>query len=268
MKNVFLFVVAGVIFYGNLLAVPFIIEEGHARPILETKPVVMEDEQYVTIFDTKTPLGDCNFNVIRLYKVDVKPRFRKALPVRCVYSLEFLKDLDVLRISEEVAALALDYKKIVTDKKNKPYFYKTFSLEVDKYLFERLAIASTERTALPEEPRVWSIPGEIIYFDDDTKTPCEVEVGAFQYTLDADGKCSARCFVRYGRCRIVEDHHGDVHHFWSSYQHLDGTPVGNCLGCFLEQQKEFGYDIFSKLWDKGVRYLVQRYNSLVGVDFL
>lgn len=235
---------------------------------LYSQPLIMEDERYVTIFDTTSFLGDLNFNLIRLYKVDVKPRFRKEVPSYVIYTPKLREDLQELRVTEEMACLALDYKKVVTDQKNKAYFYKTFSPEVDKYLGERLAIASTERGESPLETRVWSIPGEIIYFDDVTKKPCEAEVGAFQYTVNGDWRCSLRCFVRYGRCRVVEDHHGVIHHFWSSYQHLDHTPVGDLISSFLGQQTSMGYDFFSKLWYKDIQYLVQRYNSLVGVDFV
>lgn len=235
---------------------------------LSSNPVIMEDERYVSIFDTTNFLGDQNFNLIRLYKVDVKPRFRKEVPSYVIYTPKVRQDLQALQLAEDVARLALDYKKIVTDLKNKDYFYQAFSSEVDKYLGERLAISSTERKDSPLETRVWSIPGEIIYFDDITKKPCEAEVGAFQYTVDGDWRCSMRSFVRYGRCRVVEDHHGVIHHFWSSYRHLDRTPVGDLLSCFLEQQSALGFDFFSKLWYKDIQYLVERYNSLVGIDFL
>jgi hypothetical protein len=236
------------------------------RGILVSAPVVLEDEKYVTIIDDKTLLGGSRFNVIRLYKVDVKPRFRKCVPTRLVYSKELDAALADVSLTADLRRLSLGYTKIVADRENKTYFYHTFSPEVDHYIFERLDLASTVRT--PSLCNVWSIPGEVIYFDDKTKEPCEVEVGAFQYTIDCDGLCSSRCFVRYGRCRLVVDHQEQVHVFWTTYHHLDGMAVGDLISGFLDQQKSIGFDFFTKPWCKDIQYLLQRYARMTGIDFV
>ncbi len=250
MKRLILFAVAIVIFGGNLFSTPF----------------TLEDESYITIFDDATFLGDKNFNLIRLYKAEVKPRFRKNLPTCFSYVDEVETSLRDLRCSEGIKLLSLGYKKLVADQNSKEYFYKTFSSEVDKYVFERLAIASTDRD--PDTCNTWSVPGEIIYFDAETKEPCAVDVGAFQYVIDVDGACFSRSFVLYGRSYLVVGKGEAVRRCWKTYGHLDHTAVSDQIGRFLDEQKSVRCGFFSKDWCKEVLCSVNNYNRAMEIDFL
>ncbi len=250
MKILHFLVVASVIFGGNLFSAAF----------------VWEDENYVTIFDTTTFLGDRNFNLIRLYKADVKPRFRKVIPSHFSYADDYEAMLLDFRLSAGIKQLSLGYKKVVTDQSNKDYFYQAFSSAVDTYLFEQLAISSTDR--YQGECSVWSIPGEIIYFDEETKEPCMVEVGAFQYSIDADGLCSTRFFKLYGRSYLVVGKEQEVHRCWKAYGYLDHTAVSDQIARFLAEQKTVGCAILSKAWCKEVAYCINRCDSESSVAFL
>lgn len=224
--------------------------------------IVIRDERYVTIIDNKTLLGDRNFNMIRLYMQGVKPRYRKNLPVTIQYTETLGEQLQVLQAQQD---LLKSGRYIVACKDNKEYFYATFSTEVDHYLFEELELASTLRKQ--SATNTWSIPGEIIYFDE-YANPCEVEIGAFQYTIDEQNNCLDRTFTRNIRTRLVTSRANIIRKFTDRSHNLYRLAVERQIDSFLSEQVELGCDFFSNLWKKEITALLAEYKKKIGSDFV
>ncbi|KKQ49197.1 MAG: hypothetical protein US69_C0008G0027 [candidate division TM6 bacterium GW2011_GWF2_38_10] len=229
-------------------------------------PIIVEDDRYVTIFDSTNFLHDTNYNLIRLYKIPTKPKYRKQIPSQFSYDRSLGSYFYDLQREFALLGKMHGYKHLVTDKYNKDYFYKTFSWGVDTLLFQNLNLAGTDR--FPGDVNVWNIPGEIIYFDADSGLACEVEIGSFQYTITRDGVCSDRNFSRWGRYRVVVDHNGVEHIFSTFYHNVDRMAVCKQIERFVQQQKMRDSEWFSPLWTKQLRYTLDRFAKEYGLPFI
>ncbi len=245
----------GLLFFGNLFF-----------GALFSKTLILgssDEGPYITIFEKVTPLGDANFNLIRLYKISTPTKFRRALPTSFTYNELVKKELSDLREEELLRPGAqIAHGRVIIDKNNKEFFYKMFSDVVDNYVLVNPGSACTSHK--DEYPAVWNVPGEIIYFNE-AHIPCEVEVGCFQYVIDADGSCLSRTFVRHSRIRVVTDHHGITRVFSTNYHYFDKLAVGKLIDDYLEQQHDA---IFSNPWLHEIQSLLTRYERTTGEAFI
>lgn len=233
-----------------------------------SKPLILDYDEspYVTIFEKETLLGDANFNLIRLYKIATPAKFRRELPQSVMYALSVKYELrDLQKTTLSCPEVLNAHGRIIIDQNNKEYFYKMFSGVVDDYVWADPGFACTSKKG--EIPVVWNVPGEIIYFNED-KVPCDVEVGCFQYAIDAHGFCVSRCFIRHLRMRIVTDHRGEAHCFTTNYQHFDRLVIGRLIDEFLTQRQTADDVIFSNSWLKEINSALARYKRVVGESFL
>ncbi len=144
---------------------------------------IFEDDHYIAIFDTRIMPGFSGATIIRLYKTNMKSSSVSGFSEIKGYSLRSILSLD--RPSSPVPEAWCDN------------IHYGFSFLVDRFV-DVLGFVSKQKSRLSpdQEDFVFSLPGEIIYFDRKGE-PCSVECGAFQYTIDHLGYCADRCFFSF-----------------------------------------------------------------------
>jgi hypothetical protein len=247
-----------------------------------SEAVVFNGEKYLTIADSKNFLNEPNYNLIRLYKKNFRQENKEPNVLLVDYSQTLIENLiDLQKIEQQQSAV-----KVITDQRNKEYFYSTFSKEVDKYLGE----ATVDCV---ENGKIFNIPGEIIYFDEITKQPCEIDIGVFQYKMNNDKKCLQRLFKLHHQVYLFEknnDENSDEGWFCFNFQRnsvkkyakkndkksfyylkhikLNDPSLDNKTRSILDQQCPETVFFFSDVWCQEIYDILKKYISITKIDFV
>lgn len=202
------------------------------------QPLTFEDDYYIAIFNKVTLMGDPNFTLVRLYKTNTELKVHNNIPKFCGYAQRIFTSLEQFR-----AAAPVEDPEI-----SKDYTFHVFPIEVDQYI-QRCGIPSVwgSQSFVGQKDTVLSLAGELIYFNEDGSVR-EVEVGAFQYTIDARGVCYHRCFARRPQ--------------------LSGLRVEREIGAFLARCIDRRMMLCSSAWRKELQALLGQYAKETHENFV